>query len=83
MRLGVSDPDGDPVAVQWHCQTGSSFAPVTYNGDGSYSCSPFYSPTEPIKVYAVVGPPPPLGDTTNVIGVTSEVRTFYMLQRVN
>ncbi|HMQ05294.1 MAG TPA: hypothetical protein PKD26_15360 [Pyrinomonadaceae bacterium] len=84
MRLGVSHPEGDPVAVQWHCRTGDQFAPVTNNGDGSYSCSPFYSPTEPITVYAVVGPPPdPFGDNLNVIGVRSEQRTFFMLQRIH
>ena len=83
MRLNASDPGGGPVVVQWQCQTGENFAPVTVNADGSSSCMPIYSPTDPIKVYAYVFTPPPPGGEGPGPAVPSIVRTYYMLQAPN
>jgi hypothetical protein len=68
--------------VQWYCQTGDDFATVTDNGDGSYSCTPIYSATQPIKVYAYVSWPPGV-DEGPLPTIASEVRTYYMLQAPN
>jgi hypothetical protein len=75
LSLSASDPEGDPLTVQWFCKTGTQQALVTDEGDGTYSCEPLYSPSDPIKVWAVV--------SDGVTSVDSEVRTFVMLQRVN
>jgi hypothetical protein len=75
MTLNASDGDGDPLTVQWYCKTGAIPAPVTHLGGGVYGCTPLYSPTEPITVYAVVF------DGAHL--VTSEVRTLRMLERIN
>jgi hypothetical protein len=43
------------VRLQWHCKTGDWEAPVSSVGGGEFSkCTPIYSPTEPITVYADV-----------------------------
>lgn len=75
LRLNASDPEGDPISIQWYCMTGTSPAPIFNVGNGVYSCEPLYSPTDPITVYAVVS------DGTN--NVTSDVRTYTMLERIN
>ena len=75
LSLRASDPDGDPiVSVQWYCKTGDQDAEVTDLGGGTFSCNPIYSSVDPIKVYAVV--------SDGVHEVTSEVRTYLMLQRI-
>jgi hypothetical protein len=72
LKLAVSahDPNGDPLTIAWSCETGSYQAPITDNGDGTYSCSPGYSSREPINVKVEVSD-----------GVTStpRVRSFVML----
>lgn len=75
LSLTATDPEGDPVLVQWYCQSGAFFAPVTDLGGGVFSCSPFYTFPGPILVYATVS------DGNNE--VSSEVRTMYMYERVN
>ena len=65
------DPDGDLVSITWYCKTGNQFAAI----EGFYRCNPIYSATEPITVYAVA--------TAGAHQVTSEVRTYTMLQRTN
>jgi len=75
LRLSASDPDDDPITIQWYCKTGSSLAPVTYLGDGIYSCEPIYSEFDPTYVYAVAGD----GRST----VTSEVRNYVTVQIIN
>lgn len=83
MRLNARDPSGGPVVVQWECKTGANLAPVTYNGDGSYSCTPIYSPFDPIKVYAYVYTPPPAGGELPGPAIKSIERTYFMLQAPN
>lgn len=75
MRLNASDGDGDQLTVQWYCKTGTLAAPITDLFGGVYSCTPFYSSTEPITVFAVV--------SDGQHQVTSEIRTLRMLERVN
>ena len=83
MEMNVTDPEGDPFIVNWYCQTGDQFAPITYNTDGSASCSPYYSATEPILVYAlVVAPPDPFGDGGGYVLASSPVYHYTMLQIV-
>lgn len=83
MRLEATDPSGAPLIIDWRCETGQNSAPVTYNGDGSYSCTPIYSALDPIRVYAYIyTPPPPFGEGTGPV-TKSEVRTYYMLQAPN
>jgi hypothetical protein len=83
LRVTATDPSGAPLIIDWRCQTGENFAPITYNGDGSYSCTPIYSPFDPIKVYAFIyTPPPPFGEGHGPAAIT-EVRTYYMLQAPN
>jgi hypothetical protein len=61
--------------IQWHCTTGNVEAPViTYNGGQYGFCTPFYSATEPITVYA----------TTSEglsAGSLNTSRTYRMLER--
>ena len=75
MSLSASDPESEPITVQWFCETGTVQAPVTDNGDGTFSCSPAYSSESPIVVRAVV--------SDGVTEVNSEVRHFLMLLGVN
>lgn len=78
MRLNAS-----PFAiVEWVCQTGQNYAPITDNGDGSYSCDPIYSATDPILVYALVYWPSSIGSDGGP-AISSEVRTYFMLQAPN
>ena len=77
LDIVVSDPDNDPVTVQWHCRTGQSEAPIVWNQEYQFwSCDPLYSAFFPIEVFAVVSdginPPPP-----------APQRTYHMAQRVN
>lgn len=83
MRLNASDPSGGPVNVFWQCQTGQNFAPVTDNGDGSYSCTPIYVANEPIRIYAYVAKPTPPGGEGWGPYIVSPERTLYMLQGPN
>lgn len=72
----VTDADGDPISVQWHCRTGTQEATIGY--DQVYqlpTCNPLYSPFDPIRVYAVV--------SDGVNSVESPLRTYRMLQRIN
>lgn len=76
--LSVNVSEG--ARVQWYCQTGANLATITDNGDGTHSCTPIYSPTEPIKVYATVSwPPSGIGEGPGPT-VVSEERTYFMLQ---
>lgn len=75
MRLTASDPEGDPIIVQWYCKSGSYFAPITDLGSGRYSCSPGYIFPDPILIYASVS------DGNNV--VWSQQRQLYMLEFVH
>lgn len=75
LQLTASDFEGDPLTVQWYCQSGASFAPISDLGGGLYSCDPIYSYPAPILVYATVS------DGTNQ--VTSAVRTLYMAEFVH
>lgn len=75
LSVSASDPEGGTVTVRWFCKTGDQQAPIANEGDGTFSCNPFYSSSEPITVWAVV--------SDGVTSVNSEVRTLVMLQRVN
>jgi hypothetical protein len=66
------------TAVRFHCRTGSLEAPASSvtTPTGWYGfCSPFYSATEPIRVYADITIRPS-GYT-----VSSQIRTYSMLER--
>jgi hypothetical protein len=76
LDISVSDPDGDPVTVQWHCRTGTSEAPIVWNQEYQFwSCDPLYSSFYPIEVFPVV--------SDGVSQSPSPLRTYHMLQRVN
>ena len=72
LRLTATDPEGDPIQVEWFCQSGSYFAPITNLGGGQYSCNPGYLYPDPILIYAKVT------DGNNV--VWSQQRKLYMLE---
>jgi len=81
MEMNVTDPEGDPFIVQWFCQTGDQFAPITYTEDGYPSCEPLYSANDPIRVYAAIMTPGGLGgDGSIVLGYSPEYQ-YVMLQR--
>ena len=73
MEMSASDPEGDPIFVEWFCRSGSSFAPVTNQGSLAASCTAPYNYPESIQVYAIVS------DGNNFV-VTLPVREFYMLE---
>ena len=73
MEMSASDPEGDPIFVEWFCRSGSNFAPVTNQGSLAASCTAPYNYPEPIQVYAIVS------DGNNSV-VTLPVREFYMLE---
>ena len=76
MRLTASDPEGDPIIVQWYCKSGSFFAPITDLGFGQqYRCSPGYIFPDSILIYASVS------DGNNV--VWSQQRQLYMLEFIH
>lgn len=54
MKVSATDPEGDPIHYDWHCETGTESAPVTNEGDGVFSCTPAYVPGAQIRVYAIV-----------------------------
>jgi hypothetical protein len=75
LSLEASDPNGDPLTVQWFCQVGTFAYPITDNLDGTFDCNPYSSSTStPILVWAEVSD----GTTT----VRSEVRRLFMLDRL-
>lgn len=82
MEMTVSDPEGDPFNIEWVCQTGDQFAPIVYTEDGTPSCEPLYSPTEPIYVYANIRTPGGIGSDGSLILNTSPKYQFVMLQLV-
>jgi len=75
LHLTATDPEGDPIIVQWYCKSGSYFAPITDFGSGQYSCSPGYIYPDPILIYARVS------DGNNVIW--SQQRQLYMLEFIH
>jgi hypothetical protein len=75
LSLEATDPEGDPITVQWFCETGAQEASVTDNGDGTFKCDPIYSPSESIVVRAVV--------SDGITLVNAGQRTYVMLQRIN
>lgn len=75
LSVEASDPNGDPLSIQWFCQVGTYTYPVTANGDGSFECNPYSSSIRtPILVWATVSD----GTTT----VRTEVRRLFMLDRL-
>jgi len=72
MQLTASDPEGDPIIVEWFCESGSYLAPIANQGSTSASCSPGYIYPDPITVYAKVS------DGHNE--VFSDHRQLYMLE---
>ena len=76
MQLSASDPEGDPLIVEWFCRSGSYFAPITNQGSTSAVCNPGYIYPDPIQVYAKVS------DGNNVVWV-SQPREFRMLEFIH
>lgn len=73
LRAEATDDQGAPITFTWTCTGGANSATVTSNGDGTYSCSPYF-PGNTIVVRLTVGD----GVTT-----TSWERSFYMRSLIN
>jgi hypothetical protein len=71
LRVTASDPEGDPIFVEWFCQSGSFFAPITASG-GLASCTAGYIYPDAISVYARVS------DGNNFVWTPQ--RLLYMLE---
>jgi hypothetical protein len=71
-RCTASDPEGDPIIVEWFCRSGLNFAPITNQSGGLARCTAGYIWPDAISVYARVS------DGNNV--VWSEERLLYMLE---
>lgn len=71
LAVSASDPESSPLTVTWSCVTGTYNAPVTDNGNGTFSCEPAYSHRVPIVVSVTVTD----GETPVERG-----RSFYMLE---
>ena len=74
LRATASDPEGDPIFVEWFCQSGSFFAPITTTF-GLASCTPGYIYPDPILIYVRIS------DGNNV--VWSLQRRFFMLEFIH
>lgn len=74
MSVSVTDPKGGPTpTVVWKCETGTGSVPVTYSSEfDAQTCTPVYSSTGPVKIYAVVT------DSLNQ-SIRSEPRIYRML----
>jgi len=74
MALSATDPKGNPMPPPvWHCETGTTSLTVSYNQlYDRQTCTPVYSSTGPVKIYAVV---------TDSLGqsIRSEPRIYHML----
>ncbi len=73
LSVAATDDRGAPITVTWSCTAGASAATVTDNGDGTYSCSPYF-PGHTIVVKVVVSD----GNSS-----TSMQRSFYMRSLIN
>lgn len=73
LSVAATDDRGAPLTVTWSCTAGTSSATVTDDGDGTFSCSPYF-PGQTIVVKVVVSD----GDSAS-----SMQRSFFMRPRVN
>lgn len=72
LSVTANDPEGDPIVVEWFCQSGSYLAPITNQVGGFAKCTPGYIYPDAIRVYARVS------DGNNF--VWSDHRLLYMLE---
>ena len=73
MQMSASDPEGDPIIVEWFCRSGLSFFnTITNQGSLNAGCNPAYTWPDPVQVYARVS------DGNNEVWVLPP-REFYML----
>ena len=74
MRVTASDLEGDPLTVEWFCQSGPFFAPITNQTPTQANCDPLFI-AGPIQVYVKVS------DGSNV--VWSQPRLLYMAELIH
>ena len=79
LNLTASDPEGDPISIEWFCASGSYMAPITDPLGGSARCTPGYFYPGAILIYAKVS------DATNVVWSTSSgmKRELYMREFIH
>ena len=71
LSVTASDPEGDPILVDWFCKSGFGFAPITDKASGTARCTPDYTYPGAIEVFARVS------DGNNVTWTVH--RLLYML----
>jgi hypothetical protein len=80
LSVNASDPEGDPLTIQWFCKAGDRRFPITDHGAGTFSCEPTYT-------LNLLGVPVPVVISAMVSDGTSTVpagiRTLGWLRLVN
>lgn len=71
----VTDPEGDPIMIEWVCISGSQTVPITNQGGTAAGCSPAYTYPGAAQIYGRVT------DGNNY--VWTPIRELYFLERVN
>jgi hypothetical protein len=75
LHVSATDPEGDPILVEWVCLSLFQTVPVTNQGSPNASCSPAYTYPTAVQIYARVS------DGANY--VWTPFRYLYFLERVN
>lgn len=73
LEVEATDDNGAPLTVTWTCSAGGSSAPVPYEGEGVYSCNPFF-PGQTIVVSVSV---------SDCKSAATASRSFFMRSTVN
>lgn len=73
LEVEATDDNGAPLTVTWTCSAGGSSAPVPYEGEGVYSCNPFF-PGQTIVVSVSV---------SDGKSAATASRSFFMRSTVN
>ena len=73
LRAAATDDRGAPITYTWTCTGGSSSATVSDNGDGTYSCSPYFPGADIVVKVSV----------SDGVGSASMERSFFMRRTIN
>jgi hypothetical protein len=79
LSVNASDPEGDPLTIQWFCKAGDRRFPITDHGDGTFSCEPTYTTNLGVLLPVVIWADVSDGTST----VSTKTRTLGWLRRVN